>query len=198
MLILRKIAVTGTFAAGKSTVCRFLREYGAYVVNADDIVHQLLSIESPIGQQVVKLLGSEVITDHKLDRKKISNIVFSTPEKLRSLESILHPAVRQEINRLFETVKSNKTYRFFAAEVPLLYEAGMQDDFDTVITVVAEPKIARQRVIDTKEFDRRSQFQFSQSAKQAKADYVITNQGDLFALKAQILTLIPQLCKEYE
>lgn len=68
---MRKIAVTGTLAAGKSTVCFLLKEAGAYVVDADKIVHQLLKLDCPIGQQVVKLLGPEIITQNQIDRKKI-------------------------------------------------------------------------------------------------------------------------------
>lgn len=194
---MRKVAVTGSLATGKSTVCHLLQEYGAYVVDADKIVHQLLTLSSSIGQQVIKLLGTDVITNNQIDRKKISKIVFSNPEKLKALESILHPAVRLEIQRQFEAVKDNASYRFFVAEVSLLYEARMQDDFDTVIAVISDAKIARQRAVDKEAFDQRSRFQLPQTIKQAKADYVIVNQGDLTALKAEIKKLIPKLSKEH-
>ena len=114
---MRKIAITGTLASGKSTIGRILQEYGAYVVDADEIVHSLLSPNTPIGQQIVELLGSEIVAGNQLDRKKISEIVFADPKKLRSLEKILHPAVKQEINRRFDRVKNNPSYKFFVAEV---------------------------------------------------------------------------------
>ncbi len=193
MLSLRKIAVTGGFATGKSTVCRFLKESGAYVADADEIVRQLLTKENNTGQQVIKLLGTEVLTNNQIDRKKISNIVFSNPSKLKKLEQILHPAVRHEINRLFETVKNNAAYRFFVAEVSLLFEARMEDEFDAVVVVTADDSIARERSSNVEEFDRRSRFQLPLAAKEAKATYVIKNQGNLNALKAQTAALIPQL-----
>ena len=195
MLVLRKIAVTGIISSGKSTVCRLLQEYGAYVVDADAVVHRLLSPKTSCGEQVIKLLGPEILTGNQISRKKISNIVFSNPSKLQALEAILHPVVRQEINRLFETVSKNESYRFFVAEVPLLDEAHMRDDFDMVVAVVTDPAIARKRASSTEEFDRRSRFQLSQSTKEAQADYVITNQGDLAALKAEVALLIPKLIK---
>ncbi|MBP7073845.1 MAG: dephospho-CoA kinase [Rhabdochlamydiaceae bacterium] len=190
---MKKIAVTGGLAVGKSTVCEFLAELGAYVVSADEIVRQLLQADSPTGQLVIKLLGSGIITKNQIDRKKISNIVFSNPAQLKALEQILHPAVRHEIQRLFDSVKNNAAYKFFAAEVPLLYEARMENEFDAVITVIADEKIAKDRTANEEEFERRSRFQLPQAAKETKATYVIKNEGDLSALKAQVTALIPQL-----
>ncbi len=57
MLKLKKVAVTGGLSCGKSLVCRILQELGAYVVSADNIVHQLLSSDTNLGQEVIKLLG---------------------------------------------------------------------------------------------------------------------------------------------
>jgi dephospho-CoA kinase len=193
MLGLRKFAVTGGFASGKSTVCKILEEYGAYVIDADEIVRQLLTQESPIGQQVIKLLGAEVLTNHQIDRKKISNIVFSNPSKLKALESIVHPAVRRAINERFEALKDSARYRFFVAEVPLLYEAGMEDEFEAVIAVVADENTARKRASSAEEFDRRSRYQLPLAAKEAQATHVIKNQGSLASLKEQVAALIPQL-----
>lgn len=190
---MRKIAVTGGLATGKSTLCGLLKDFGAYVISADEIVRQLLTTENPVSLQVIKLLGPVIITNNKIDRKKISNIVFSNPLQLKSLESILHPAVRHEINQCFETVKNNKNYRFFVAEVPLLYEARMEDDFDTVIAVETSEKTAKERLANGDEFERRSRFQLPPAAKSAKATYTIKNDGDLLTLKAQVAALIPQL-----
>lgn len=195
---MRKVAVTGNIASGKSTICCLLKEQGAFTVDADAVVRELLKVENPVGQQVVKLLGSEVITSNQIDRKKISQIVFSNQTKLKALESILHPPVRRTINELFETVKHDSSYRCFVAEVPLLYEAQIQDDFDCVVAVIVDPQIARQRAIDVEDFDRRSYFQLPQAFKEARADFVIVNQGDLNILKAEVSRLIPKLCKEYE
>lgn len=190
---MRKIAVTGGLATGKSTVCRFLKELGAYVINADEIVRHLLTAESQVGRQVIELLGPGIITNHQIDRKKISNIVFSNPSKLQALEFVLHPAVRREINHAFEQVKNDSAYRFFVAEVPLLYEAQMENDFDTVIAVEANTKRAKERSSSEDEFERRSRFQLPNAAKSLKANYTIKNDGDLTTLKDQVAALIPHL-----
>ena len=146
MLALKKIAVTGGLASGKSTVCALLKKRGAYVVSADEIVHQLLSPHTPLGQQVIKLLGSDIVNNHQLDRKKIAQIVFSNPQKLEALEKLLHPQVLNEIDTAYEKIKHRSDYRCFAAEVPLLYEIGAEKRFDLVIGVVADPAECRARM----------------------------------------------------
>lgn len=190
MLSLRKIAITGNLASGKSTVARIFQEYGAYVVDADEIVHSLLSPNTPIGKKVIELLGPEIVVGNQIDRKKISEIVFSDLKKLRSLEKILHPAVEQEINRRFNNVKNNPSYKIFIAEVPLLYEAGMEKDFDSVIAVIADEDIARKRSTNNR-FTERHARQYSDKA--SKADFVITNNGDLNVLRSSVEAIVDRL-----
>ncbi len=187
---MRKIAITGNLASGKSTVSRILQEYGAYVVDADEIVHGLLSSNTPTGKKVIELLGPEIVVASQIDRRKISEIVFSDFEKLTNLEKILYPAVKQEIDRRFNYVENNPSYKMFVAEVPLLYEAGMEKDFDVVIAVISDKAVARER-FTAEQFEERWARQHKDKA--TKADFVITNNGDLKMLKSSIETIIDRL-----
>ncbi len=189
---MRKIAITGNLASGKSTVGRILQEYGAYVVDADEIVHSLLSPNTPTGKKVIELLGPEIVVGNQIDRKKISEIVFSDFKKLTNLEEILHPAVKQEIDRRFNHVKNNFSYKMFVAEVPLLYEAGMEKNFDDVIVVITDEAIARQRSTAS-QFDKRLARQYPPAKKASQADFVITNNGDLKMLKSSIEAIMDRL-----
>ncbi len=194
---MRKIAITGSPAAGKSTVCRILKEeYGAYVTNADEIVNELLSPNTSVGKKVITLLGSDIVIANQINKKKISEIVFADLNKLDALEKILHPAVRQEILRQFDAVQDS-SFRYFVAEVPLLFEAGMDTDFDTVITVITDPQTAKKR-FGKDHFEARYQRQLDPATKAKKSHYVIPNHGDLTTLKSEIKKIIDTYLKEIE
>ena len=105
--------MTGGLASGKSTVCRILKELGAYTVDADTIVHQLLSPKNAVGSKVIQLLGTNIITEDQIDRTKVANIVFKQPKLLTALEKILHPEVQKAIDREYDQIMS---------EVPLFVE----------------------------------------------------------------------------
>ena len=198
---MRKIAITGGLSSGKSTVGLLLKESGAYVVSADTIVHQLLSSDADISRQVVKLLGPGICTNDRIDRKKIANIVFSDPVKLKALDTILHPAVKKEIVKQYEQVKNDSSYIFFVAEIPLLYETGMEKLFDAVIAVSTDPSVALSRYMQTtglgrKDFEARMNYQQKPLEKEKKADFIIVNNGDLTNFKKNVVSTLQQL-KEY-
>ena len=199
MLELRKIAVTGGLACGKSSVCRILEKHGAYVVSADAIVHRLLSPDTAIGQKVIELLGSTIIVrNHTLDRKEIARIVFSDPLKLRALEKIIHPAVLNEIQKRFQAVRKQGKFKLFVAEIPLLYESEGELFFDLVIAVTAEEEIARRRFQEAsgrseQDYERRMARQMPTQEKAARADYPLTNNGSLQDLENQMMPLLQEL-----
>ena len=186
---MKKVAVTGGLASGKTTVCQILRRLGAYVVDSDEIVHDLLTPHTPLGKDIKNLLGEDVLTDGKFDRKKIAAKVFSNPDQLRALEKILHPAVITEIEKRFQTLKNAQQYTLFVAEVPLLYESDLAKHFDTVIAVIADPKLSRARSKHKVDFEERIQRQLAPHEKAARADIVITNNGSLKELEEQVVTI---------
>lgn len=201
MLKLKKVAVTGGLAAGKTTVCRFFSQLGAYVVSADEITHELLSPETSVGQQVIRLLGSEIISDHSLNRKKIAEVVFSQPKLLQALEELIHPAVFDEIEKQYQDAQNSGKYPLFIAEIPLLYESEKEHHFDATIAVAATEQTCRTRFqLKTSDpldaFDQRMNKQIDPQKKAGNADYLLQNNGDLTQLKEQVSTLFYQLIKE--
>lgn len=190
---MKKIAITGGLSSGKTTVCQILESLGVYSISADALVHELLSPKSLVGQQVIQLLGTEIVENQNINRKKIADIVFSNPNKLRALEEILHPAVFRAIDEHYEkALKGN--YPLFAAEIPLLFEAQASSHFDASIAVVADETVAKKRFqektkSDVLEYNRRAQQQWPAEKKAEHATYVIDNNGSLEHLKHQVHVL---------
>jgi len=197
MLGLKKVAVTGGLSCGKSSVCRFFRKFGAYVVSADEVVHQLLSPETQIGQDVARLLGQDIIVDGRIDRAIIAKKVFNDPKLLNSLENLLHPAVRKEIHHQYEQIKHENKHRLFVAEIPLYYEGNGSKDYDAVAAVIADPEQSKQRFklagFKSDEFEKRSARQLSPDEKAKRADYVIINNGSLEDLEKSVKQVYDKL-----
>jgi len=165
------------------------------VVSADQIVHQLILQDKILQKQLVALLGDEILVDGQIDRKKVADQVFQSPEKLNSLEQLLHPLVQAEIRRLYQNEAAKKNASLFVAEVPLLFETEDPSLFyDATVTVSCPESERMARSQYTQEdFYRRNDRQLSNQQKEHRATFVIDNSGNLESLKKQAQTLLQQL-----
>jgi dephospho-CoA kinase len=195
MLALRKLAVTGGLASGKTTVCKILESLGAYYVSADAIVHTLLSPQTEIGEKIINLLGPEIVDGDQFDRAKIAKIVFSNQDKLYALEQLLHPAVINEIKELYNRIKK-KSYPLFVAEVPLLFESKSDRFFDATLAVVADPARCKERAA-VQDFEARMARQWDMEKKSAKATFTLYNNGTLEELKKDVTKLYQERILTY-
>ena len=188
MLTLKKIAVTGILSSGKSTVCSFFEECGAYVVSADKIVHHLLSPNTPLGKKIIELLGLDVVQNNQFDHKEIAKKVFNDKDLLLGLENLLHPVVRKNIEREYLVALKQKA-PLFVVEEPLLFETGAFDFYDYIIVVKAHIKNCCLRFTtktnhEKKEFYQRMAHQKDLEEKVSKADVVIDNNDTIENLRA--------------
>ncbi len=198
MLELRKVAVTGNLHSGKTTVCQLLQKYGAFVLNSDLIVHELIQ-KPQISQSIIELFGNSCVNDSgQIDRKKLSELVFQNEDFLRRLELLIHPLVFDAIVSRYEeeSAKSDRE-TLFVVEVPLLYEVGWQNWFDLVILVVASEAIRKERFLaeGKKEFDfyQKSQKQIDPMIARQKATYTIINDQNLNHLESQVISILKEL-----
>lgn len=199
MLNLVKIAVTGGLSSGKSSACCFFKELGAYVMSADEIVHQLLSSHTIIEQKVIELIGSDIVVDQQIDRSKIASKVFNQPQLLKSLEDLLHPAVYEEIEKQYEKIRQQEKFPLFVAEIPLLFESHGEGHFDYTVAILTEDEVCKDRFCqaggDVDSYRRRAARQLSGSEKARKADFTIRNTGSLKEMKNAVKDLFNHLTK---
>lgn len=189
MLKLKKIAITGGVASGKSTVCQLFQKLGAYVVSADAIAHELLDPNTDLGQQILSMLGDGFVQNGKINRPLVAEKVFRDPKKLHELEQILHPEILKRIEFEYESVSHTGRYSLFIAEIPLLFEIGAEKFYDVTIAVIADETVAKQRFSNESEYKRRMSRQWSPEQKATKANYTIKNNGSLNDLEDQVKQL---------
>ncbi|MDO4198815.1 MAG: dephospho-CoA kinase [Erysipelotrichaceae bacterium] len=182
-----RIAVTGTIGSGKSAVCKYLNLKGYDVFDCDEVNRRLLN------ERANELLYSDFkdcFTNSRLDKKKLSSIVFDCEEERIKLESIMHPEILKEL-------LERKDDPLFA-EVPLLFEAGWNIYFDESWLVVCDEDIAYERLlergVENDEARRRIDVQMSVEQKIIRADRIIYNNGSKEDLYKEIDKLIEGLC----
>ncbi len=197
MLTLKKIAVTGAISSGKTQLCSCFREFGAYVVSADEIVHQLLSSNTISGKKVIALLGSGILDNNRISHAAIAEKVFNNPSQLTALEEILHPEVFSRIEIEYRKASKQKA-PLFVAEVPLLFETGAEKLFDETIVVIADEQTSIERYTksgtkDKNEYRLRMSQQLPPKEKAARATYTIFNDGSLQDLQTEAKKIYNQL-----
>jgi dephospho-CoA kinase len=148
-----KIGLTGGIGCGKSTVARIFEQLKTPVIDADEIAHQLVAIGQPALAQIQQDFGTRVFKqDGSLDRKKLSEIVFSDPKQKQKLESILHPLVYQSIQA--KITQLNTPYCIIC--IPLIFETNMTHLVDRILVVdcSVETQIERVRKRDNMAIER--------------------------------------------
>ncbi|MGI5249694.1 dephospho-CoA kinase [Actinacidiphila glaucinigra] len=191
-----KVGLTGGIGAGKSAVSRLLVSYGAVLIDSDRIAREVVEPGTPGLASVAAEFGSEVLAaDGSLDRPKLGAIVFSDPERLRALNAIVHPLVR---DRSAELERAAGPDAVVVHDVPLLAENGLAPLYDVVVVVDAAPQTQLDRLVRLRgmaEGDARARMavQATREQRLAVADVVIDNDGPLEALEPQVRQVWEQL-----
>mgnify|MGYP006271601977 CR=1 FL=1 len=187
------VALTGGIGAGKSEAGGIFQDLGAVVVDSDQLSRDVIERGTSGFDEVVKLFGDEILKNGEIDRKKLSEIVFSDREKLSELEKIIHPRVREAFEKIVHSCKEDDV---IINQIPLLVETDGAKRFDKVIVVTAPIESRRSRLLSrgmkSYEIDKRLSNQASDEARNAVADYVLDNSGT----KEELLQKIEKLYLE--
>lgn len=182
------IGLTGNIACGKSLVAKMLAQLGAEVLDADNVVHELMAHDPEIQQRIVEEFGKEILgADGQIDRGKLGAIVFADPVALAKLESILHPPVGERIEKAIRESRAPG----FVIEAIKLIEAGLYKRCDSVWVVTCRPeqqleRLVRDRGLSPEEASIRIKAQPPAEEKVKFADVVIENSGTIEETREQV------------
>lgn len=193
MTDMKIIGITGGVGAGKSQVLEYLRRrQGCRVIIADQVAHAL---EEPGGaclEQIVDLLGQEILTaDGSIDKGKMASRIFGDEKLLAQVNGIVHPAVKREICRVIEEERKAGRLQYLFIEAALLIEDGYEQIVDEMWYIHAKERIRRQRLKESRHYpdekiDRIMQGQLSEAEFYRHCPVVIENNDTMESVYRQI------------
>jgi dephospho-CoA kinase len=186
---MRWVGLTGGIGSGKSAVAQRLAELGAIIIDSDQIAREVVEPGTPGLSEVVKAFGPAILApDGSLDRPALGRRVFGDDAARKRLEGIIHPLVRQ---RAMELAAAAAPDAIVVNDVPLLVEAGLASQYETVIVVFASAsnrieRLVRDRGMSADDAAARMAAQASDDERHAAADIEINNDGTLEELRSQV------------
>ena len=190
----RFVGLTGGIGAGKSEALAAFERHGAAVLSTDKVAHDILDDEQ-VRDALIDRWGDQVAPDGRVDRDKVGEIVFGDRDELAWLESVTHPRVGAHVAEWRQSLGPDVDVA--VVEVPLLFEAAMEDAFDTTVAVIADDELrdARLRERGQAGLEGREERQLDQAEKEHRADHVIRNDSSLVELDREVNDLIEKLLK---
>lgn len=189
-----KVAISGNIASGKSTVQKIFSSMGYKVIDTDIIAENL---RKDLSTEIIREFSGFDISNEKgeISRQKLANLIFNDKNLKEKLEKFMHPKIREKV---FEFFRANNSEQAVFVGIPLLFEAGMEKDYDKIIFVHTDDEIRLQRLIKRNGYSleyakKRIECQMPQKGKELKSDFVINNSGSIEELRPQILEILSKL-----
>lgn len=181
-----RLGLTGGIGSGKSTATAYLRDLGAASISADELVHGLLERDDVVSRLAAHF-GDGVLHAGEVDRAAVAQIVFEDDAELDWLEGVLHPEVKRMIGEWAQgEERRDERPALLVAEIPLLFESGMESEFDYVMLITAPEPVRRKRLaakLTESQFTHRAARQLDEAEKASHSDFVYDNSGSRRRLK---------------
>jgi len=196
------VGLTGGIASGKSLVTRILRDLGAHIIDADKIVHDLLSPGEDACREVVGHFGGSIqLSDGSIDRRKLGDIIFNHPDERAWLNNCIHPRVFQAYQTKVHHLRERQPDAIVVMDAALLIETGYHKKMDKLIVVYAKQQDQLKRLMERDRFTleqalARISSQMPLDEKRTHADYVIDNTGTRESSEQQTREVFEKLRQE--
>jgi dephospho-CoA kinase len=192
-----KVGITGGIGSGKTVVCQVFNVLGIPVFNADAAARFLMENDHALIKDITALLGQDVYATGKLNRDKVSAIIFKEPEKLLQLNALVHPATIKYAQAWIE----NQSAPYVIKEAAIFFETGSNKDMDVMIGVSAPEKIRLSRAmsrgkLSLEQVEGIMAQQMNETEKMRRCDHVVVN-DDVQAILPQVLLLHELLLAKY-
>ena len=189
-----KIGLTGSIASGKTTALAAFADLGVPIFSSDEAVHALYRGEAVAP---IERLFPGVARGGEIDREELARRLVEHPERLREVEAIVHPLVRNQIAYFFKTAQG-KGEPLAAADIPLLFEGGFDYDLDAVVVTMVDEAIQRQRALQrpgmtVEKLDAILARQLPQAEKIKRATYVLDTAAPIEATRRKVRSLVEEL-----
>ena len=185
------VGLTGSVGTGKSTVTRFFRELGAYIIDWDELARDVIRPHLRAWKEIVEYFGKDFLNeDLTVNRQKLAEMVFSDKEKVAKLNQIVHPEVFKEDERITNEIKSLDRDALVIKDIPLLFELTCPIFVDKIVVVSASEQTQLRRLeekgMSREDARSRIKSQLPLKEKIKSADFVINNDGSLEETKKQV------------
>jgi dephospho-CoA kinase len=198
---MKRVALTGGIATGKSVVRGELERLGVPTIDADVVARDVVAPGTPGLAAIVARFGHGILDERReLDRRKLGTIVFADAEARGDLERIVHPAVKSGIEAWLDSTERER-HNLAVAVIPLLYETGRERDFDVVVTTACATDEQLRRVMTRDRLSEaqarlRIAAQLSTEEKVRRADHTVRTDGSYDNTKRQVVELLEQLARK--
>ena len=185
------VGLTGSVGTGKSTVTKFFRQLGAYIIDWDELARAVVRPHSEAWKEIVEYFGKDFLNeDLTINRQKLAEVVFSDKEKVTKLNHIVHPEVLKEDERMTSEIKSLDPDALIIKDIPLLFELTRPIFVDRIVVVSASEQTQLKRLeemgMSREDAQSRIKSQLPLEEKIKSADFVINNDGSLEETKRQV------------
>jgi dephospho-CoA kinase len=195
------VGLTGGVASGKTAVSQVLKEEGAFIIDADQIARELVQPHKPAWNELIRAFGKEILQeDGFIHRKKLADKVFADPKKRKLLNQILHPRIKEEMDRRTKEIGQKDPEAIVVIDAPLIVELGDHREMDKLIVVASTQTQQIERLkerdrIGPEEALRILSSQMPVEEKVNLADFVIRNEGPLEETKKRAKEVFKELRK---
>jgi dephospho-CoA kinase len=195
------VGLTGGIGSGKSTVAGMFQDEGAYVIDFDILARIVVEPGKPAWEKIAQYFGPNVLSsDGSINRPALGRVVFAEEKGRKALEGFVHPMILKERDKLIEEIRDENPSSIVIIDFPLLFELGMNEDFDKIVLAYVPRDVQIKRVmkrdgLSMEDVKKRLNAQMPIDEKRNLSDYIINAERAFGDMRGQMKKVMSELNK---